>query len=264
MTKYEASGISSGYGKRPVIDNISVSVESGEVVGVLGPNGSGKTTLFKTLLRFLPLSGGSLRIDGEDAGAMSSSEFAKRVCYIPQNHSPVFPYTVEEMAMMGRACHVPRFSVPTSEDTDIVEHSLEALHISDLAKRQYTELSGGQQRLALIARALSQQAKILIMDEPSSDLDYANQQLVQDTIHELRGHGYGIILSTHAPEYPFSAATKVLLMKNGCAVSSGKPEDALTPETLTNAFGVQMDVVSVRDSGGHERRMCIPVGGRSL
>lgn len=259
--RYEAIGVSSGYEERPVIDDISVSVESGDVVGVLGPNGSGKTTLFKTLLRFLPLSGGKLVIDGEDASTMRTSEFARKICYIPQNHSSAFAYTVEEMAMMGRACHVPMFSVPTSEDADIVAHALDMLHISHLRSRQYTELSGGQQRLALIARALSQQAKILIMDEPSSDLDYANQQLVQNTIHELRDQGYGIMLSTHAPEYPFSTATKVVLLKNGRVVSAGTPDDALTPETLTDAFGVPMDIVSVTDSTGTERKMCIPVSG---
>ena len=261
--KYEARNISGGYGKHLVIQDISFSVESGEIVGVLGPNGCGKTTLFRALLRLLPLASGTLLVDGQDACSMNTAEFARNICYIPQGHTPAFGYTVEEIAMMGRACHIPLFSVPGSEDQDIVSEALETLHIAHLRNRPYTELSGGQKRLALIARALSQQAKILVMDEPSSDLDYANQQLVQDTIHTLREHDYGIVLSTHAPEYPFSAATKVLLMKNGHVISSGTPDDALTPATLTDAFGVPMDVVSLCDSSGAERKMCIPLATKT-
>lgn len=257
--KLAAHNISSGYERTPAIRDVTLTVGDGEVVGVLGPNGSGKTTLFRTLLRFLPLMSGSVTIDGADTRTMRAADFARKVSYIPQSNETVFPYTVTEMAMMGRACHVPMFGVPDAEDQKIVEQSLDMLGISGLRDRRFTELSGGQQRLVLIARAISQQARILIMDEPSSDLDYANQQLVQNTILDLKAQGYGIVLSTHAPEYPYSIATKVLLLNNGSVVSSGSPDEALTPETLTQAFGVPMDVISVTDSSGKERKMCVPL-----
>lgn len=255
----EAKNIYSGYGRTPVISDISLRVGGGEVLSVLGANGSGKTTLFKTLLRFLPLMEGSVTVDGKDTAKMKTADFARKVSYIPQNHGEVFPYTVEEMVMMGRACHVPAFGVPTKEDERIVSEALHTLHISHLAKRRFTDISGGQQRLAMIARALSQQAQILVMDEPSSDLDYANQQLVERTLMELKEQGYAIILSTHAPEYPYSVATQALLLKNGRVVSAGPPEEALTPAALTEAFGVPMDVVTMQDSTGRERKMCLPL-----
>lgn len=254
-----ANHISSGYGRLPAIEDISMKVGSGEVICVLGPNGSGKTTLFRTLLRFLPLMHGEIRVDGRDVHRMKTAEFARKVSYIPQNHSEVFPYTVEEMAMMGRACHIPAFGVPSSADKAAVEDALRALHILDLRTRRFTDISGGQQRLAMIARALSQQAKILIMDEPSSDLDYANQQLVESTIRELKEQGYGIVLSTHAPEYPYSIATEAVLLKKGRVISSGSPDTALTADQLTDAFGVPMDVISIQDASGRERKMCIPL-----
>lgn len=255
----EATDIWGGYGKDPVISGISFCLDHGEVACVLGPNGSGKTTLFRTLLRFLPLMQGCVRICGEDASSMSARAFARKISFIPQTHESAFGYTVEEIAMMGRACHVPAFSIPGKADAEAVEEALSSLRIVNLRDRRFSELSGGQQRLALIARALAQQAQILIMDEPSSDLDYANQMLVQNTITELRDRGYAIILSTHAPEYPYSVASKVLLLKEGKIVSSGTPDEALTPETLSQAFGIPMDVVCVRDAQGRERKMCIPL-----
>lgn len=161
--------------------------------------------------------------------------------------------------MMGRACHIPAFGTPTAADDAIVDDALRALHILDLRDRIFPDLSGGQQRLAMIARALAQQAQILVMDEPSSDLDYANQQLVEETIRELQSRGYGILLSTHAPEYPYSIATKALLLKDGTAVTCGPPDTALTAGHLTEAFGVPMDVISVTDAAGRERKMCLPL-----
>lgn len=257
--KLEARSIISGYGDRAILHNLSLSVKSGDVVGILGANGSGKTTLFRSLMRFLPLMSGRLLIDGEDASSMHPSEFARKVSYIPQEHVSTFGYTVEEMVMMGRASHIGAFSVPGPADESRVQEALTLLGIADLRMRRYTELSGGQRRLVLICRAIAQEAGILIMDEPSSDLDYANQQLVQKTILDLAGRGYGIVLSTHAPEYPYAVASNVLLLKDGRTVAAGAPEKALTPASLSDAFGVPMDVVSVRDSAGRIRKMCIPL-----
>ena len=254
-----ARGLSCGYGKRPVIRGIDLSLSEGEVLCVLGPNGSGKTTLLKALMRFLPLTDGRVEMDGTDAKELPLAAFARIMSYIPQTHTPAFSYTVEEMSMMGRAGHIPPLGTPGKRDKEAVEEALKKLHILHLKDQYYTEISGGERRLALIARALCQQARILVMDEPSSDLDYANQQLVQDTVRELKREGYGIILSTHAPEYPFSVATRVLLLKNGETVAYGPPEDALRAETLLQAFGVPMDVAEVTDSRGNKRKMCLPI-----
>ena len=257
--KLTAERLSCGYGKQAIIKNIGFSLSEGEVLGVVGPNGSGKTTLFRALMRFLPLLSGRVEMDGEDAAGLPLNVFAQKMSYIPQSHTPAFSYTVEEMAMMGRASHIPPFGSPGKKDREAVSEALRTLRILHLKDKYYTEISGGERRLALIARALCQQARILVMDEPSADLDYANQRLVQDTVQELKERGYGIILSTHAPEYPFSVATRVLLLKDGETVAYGEPKEALTAQTLRSAFVVAMDVVEVTDSNGNRRRMCLPL-----
>lgn len=258
----KAEGLSTGYGGKVCLRDVSFSLGEGEVLAVLGPNGSGKTTLFKAIMRFLPLLGGSLALDRRDATAMPLREFASQVSYIPQQHVPAFPYTVREMVLMGRSGHIGAFSSPRKADHAAVDDALRLLRMERLADRRYTEISGGERRLALIARAICQDARLLVMDEPSSDLDYANQQLVQDTVARLQERGYGIILSTHAPEYPYSVATTALLLQGGRVVAQGPPAESLTAATLTEAFGVPMDVVSVRDSGGSERRLCLPIQRR--
>lgn len=255
----QADHMSCGYGDRPILQNISLGISEGEVLAVLGPNGSGKTTLFKALMRFLPLLSGRVLLDGRDASSFSLREYARRISYIPQQHNAAFPYTVREMVLLGRSGHLGAFSAPGSSDHEAVEEALALLHLKDLASRPCTELSGGEMRLALIARALCQDARILIMDEPSSDLDYANQQLVERTISRLKSRRYGIILSTHAPEYPYSVATHALLLREGRVVAQGPPDLSLTPATLTEAFGVPMDVVSVLDSTGRQRKLCLPL-----
>lgn len=250
--------ISSGYNKHKIIEDISFSLKNGEVLCVLGANGSGKTTLFRALMRFLPLFCGTISIDGKQVSSLPLNEFAQKVSYIPQSHIPTFSYTVLELAMMGRASHIQPFSAPGTQDRELTLQILEKLGIAHLQKKYYTQISGGERRLALIARALCQQATFIVMDEPSSDLDYANQQLVLNTIHTLKREGYGIILSTHAMEYPFSVADYALLLKDGHCLSCGPPALALNAQTLTKAFGVPMEVVEVKDSSGKLRKLCLP------
>ncbi len=256
----EICGLSCGYTKKTdKIHDISFTLEKGSVLCVLGPNGSGKTTLFKALMRFLTPSAGKILWNGKNVCDLSLPAFSRVMSYIPQLHTPAFSYTVAQMAMMGRASHIPAFGAPGKNDEAIVESSLKKLDIFHLKDCVYTELSGGERRLALIARALCQQSQIIVMDEPSSDLDYANQQLVLQTVKALKEDGYSIILSTHAPEYPFSLADNALLLSGGNIVSCGPPQSALTSETLRQAFSVDMDVVEVTDSRGSKRRMCIPL-----
>lgn len=256
----EVQNLSGGYAKKTdTVRGISFTVAPGSVLCVLGPNGSGKTTLFKALLRFLPLSSGCVLWNGEDVSQMTHAAFSRIMGYIPQTHTPAFSYTVCEMAMMGRASHISTFGAPGRRDEDAVLAALKTLGIAHLKDRYFTELSGGERRLALIARALCQQSKIIVMDEPSSDLDYANQQLVLHTIETLKAEGYAVILSTHASEYPFSLADRALLLCGGRVVACGPPEEALTADTLTEAFCVPMDVIEVADKSGKIRKLCLPV-----
>lgn len=252
--------LSCGYTKRrQTVSGVDFTLEAGRVLAVLGPNGSGKTTLFKALLRFLPLSGGSVFWNGVDVAHMTHAEFSRVMGYVPQLHTPAFSYTVSEMAMMGRASHIAAFGTPGESDERAVQDALKTLGITHLRDRRYTEISGGERRLALIARTLCQRPEVIVMDEPSSDLDYANQQLVLHTIQKLKNEGYAILLSTHAPEYPFSLADEALLLRKGKTIAYGPPDEALSARTLSEAFAVPMDVVEVRDANGNRRKLCLPV-----
>lgn len=255
----EIDALSGGYGGGDVCRGISCRLDSGEIMSVLGPNGCGKTTFFRLLLGFLAPSGGDIRIGGVSALAMSKKELARQIAYIPQHHTPVFSYTVLEVVMMGRASHIPAFESPRPIDRAKAFAALGMLQIAELASRKYTSLSGGQRQMALIARALCQDARVLVMDEPGSSLDYANHQLLMDTIVNLAGQGYGIILSTHSPEHPFSIADKVLLIDQGKTAAFGPPETAITGAVLEKVYGIEMDVVSVTDRYGRKHTLCMPV-----
>lgn len=250
--------IYSGYANKEILKEISFTLQSGEILCVLGANGSGKTTLFKALLRLIPLFRGCVSIDGKDAAHMPNRTFSRLISYIPQQHTPVFSYTVEEMAMMGRASHIDLFSTPSSHDYDFALDILEKLHILHLKDAYYTQISGGERRLTLIARALCQEAKILVMDEPSADLDYANQQLITQTILTLKRQGYSVILSTHAPQLPYAVADKMLLLKKGKMIAYGAPETELTEEALSRAFDVNMNIFEFTDKNGAHQKVCLP------
>lgn len=243
--------------KKNIVHDISFNLDPGDVLCVLGPNGCGKTTLFKLLLSFLPKTAGRIIIDGEQADKKSCQELAKYMAYIPQAHEPAFNYRVIDMVLLGRSAHIAPFASPTGEDYALASQALSRLNIKHLAKREYTKLSGGERQLVLIARAICQQAQILVMDEPSANLDYANQHLVLQTILDLSKEGYGIILSTHSPDQPFRLANKVLLMKEGKTIGYGHPDDVLTSRTLNKVYDINIEVLQVKDSTKKSHSLCL-------
>ena len=251
--------VTAGYGGVPVVRDVSFLIPKGSIAVLIGPNGCGKTTLFRLLLGSLPLSGGEIRIDGRDTKALSPREMANLIAYIPQYHTPIFAYTALDIVMMGRASHFPAFEAPRAPDRRAALEALEKVHALELAGRSYTALSGGQRQLILIARAICQAAKVFVMDEPASNLDYANHQLLMEVISGLADCGYCVVLSTHSPEHPFAVGSKALLMKEGRAVGFGPPKQVITPESLGEVYGIEMDVVTVRDRFGREHTLCLPV-----
>ncbi len=255
----QLQNVSGGYGKGDIVKNVSCEADEGDILCLAGPNGCGKTTLFRLIMGSIPLSGGRILIDGQDHLKLSPRELANRIAYIPQYHSPVFSYTVLDVVLMGRASHFSAFDSPKAVDRDAAFEALYKVNALELANKKYTSLSGGQRQLALIARAICQSAKILVMDEPSASLDYANQQLLMDVIKDLASRGYCIIMSTHSPEHPASASTRVLMMKQGSVAAFGSPEEVITPENLQAVYGIEMDVVTVKDRYGHSRTICMPV-----
>lgn len=253
----EVWALSGGYGRKEIINNISFNLNTGEILCILGPNGCGKTTLFKLILGFLPKTKGEIIIEGQNIKEWNKQKLAHEVAYIPQAHTPAFDYRVIDMVLLGRSTHISPLSTPSKNDYNMAIKFLCLLNIKHLAEKQYTKISGGERQLVLIARALCQQAKILILDEPSANLDYANQQLVAGTITNLAQSNYTIILSTHSPEQPFQLAGKVLLMKNGRKIGFGAPKEILTSEKIKQVYGIDVEIVDIIDSANRRHSLCL-------
>ncbi|MBQ3105321.1 MAG: ABC transporter ATP-binding protein [Lachnospiraceae bacterium] len=255
----ELHQVCGGYGSGDVVKDVSCHADGGDVLCLVGPNGRGKTTLFRLILGSLSLSSGSIRIDGRDSKQLTPREMANLVAYIPQYHRPIFAYSVLDIVMMGRASHFSSFETPKAADREAAFAALEKVNALHLADWKYTALSGGQRQLILIARAICQSARVFVMDEPAANLDYANHQLLMEVVKELAGKGYCIVMSTHSPEHPFSVGSKALLMKEGRVAGFGSPRQIITPESLEEVYGMEMDVVTIGDRYGVKRTICLPV-----
>lgn len=235
VTLLQAQSLAIGYRHHPVGEGINLALAAGEVLCLLGPNGGGKTTLFRTLLGILPPLAGTVRVAGRALADWSRQDLATRLAYVPQSHAGLFAFTVEEVALMGRTARLPRFATPSARDREIVRTCLARLGIGHLAGRIYTEISGGERQLALIARALAQEAAILILDEPTASLDFGNQLRVLKEIDALKAQGLAILMSTHQPEHALRVADRIALLKAGRIVAQG-PRALATAEVLAELY----------------------------
>ena len=251
----EIRNLAFGYGERSVGENVSLSLASGEVLALLGPNGAGKTTLFKTVLGLLPVRAGDILLDGRPLSAWPRRERAKQIAYVPQAHAALFPFTVLEVVLMGRAPHLAPFSSPGTRDRRIAMEALVGLGMSHLALRAYTEISGGERQMALIARALTQEPAILVMDEPTANLDYGNQMRVLSHVRVLAEQGLSVVLSTHNPDHAFLVADRVALLHAAKLIALGLPKDVLTPTALKQLYDIDVVIGSI---DGSEARLCAP------
>ena len=256
--RLEAKDLDFGYRGHRVGSDVSLSLDAGEVLCLLGPNGSGKTTLFKTLLGLLPPQGGAVLADGIDVKARRRNEVARLVSYVPQAHAAFFPFTVQEVVLMGRTSHLGMFSSPARHDREIAQAAIQRMRLSSLADATYTRISGGERQLVLIARALAQEARVVVMDEPTANLDFGNQVRVLQHIRSLAQSGIGVLLSTHDPDQAFLCADKVAMLHQGRLARFGVPDEVITPESLKQIYDVDIAVKRVRMDGGGERRVCIP------
>ena len=243
-----------GFPGRTIGRDVGFSLESGEVMCVLGPNGGGKTTLFRTVLGLLAKHSGSIALEERAIEDLSRTEIAKLIGYVPQGHTGYFAYTVREFVLMGRTAHLGIFSSPSRKDFDVAERALASLGISHLAERPVTEVSGGERQLALVARALAQEPRLLVLDEPTASLDFGNQVRVLERIAALARTGIAILFSSHDPDHAFLCAQRALLLAEGRALEIGAPGDVIRPDSLQRLYGVSVQVLPVA-GGGHT---CLP------
>lgn len=232
-----------GYQHVPVIRDIHMAFERKEVICLLGANGCGKTTFLKTLLGLLAPLSGEIWIDQKPQRQWSRKQLAKFIGYVPQAHNTVFPFTAQEVVLMGRTAYLQWFATPGKNDIGIVQQCMETLGIEHLAKRNYMHLSGGEQQLVLIARALTQQPAMLVMDEPTASLDFGNQIRTLEHIDLLRGKGLSILMTTHQPEHAARIADRVVLFHQGTLLSCGLSRDVLAISNLAKIYGLSEETV---------------------
>lgn len=245
------------YGARPVLKGLSFSAGMGELIALLGPNGAGKSTLMRCMLGFLKNYTGTILLAGQDVRTMSRAALSSRIAYIPQSSSATFNYTVMDMVLMGVTGRIGILGTPGAEQERQVKETLEGLGIAHLARRGFEELSGGERQLALLARALVQDAHILVMDEPTANLDYGNQNRVMERVSELAAQGYTILYSTHDPNQALLYASRALALWDGRILTDGLPEQTLTEDVVQTLYGIGVYRRSLPDVNGGIS-VCVP------
>jgi iron complex transport system ATP-binding protein len=245
----EGRALAIGYRDRLVGRDLNVALAQGEALALLGPNGGGKTTLLKTLLGLLPPRGGDVRCDGRPLGAISVRERARLLAYVPQSHVATFAFPAVTVVLMGRTAHGNLFSRPTAKDRTIALAAMEQFGIAHLADRPYTMISGGERQLVLLARALAQEPRFVVLDEPTASLDFGNQGKVMREIKALAAGGHGVLFTTHDPNQALRLADRVYLLRDGAAIAEGSVHSVLTRDNLEALYAAPIRTLTDRDSG---------------
>ncbi len=245
-------------GKTDIFSGLSDTITSEEMFCILGPNGIGKSTLLKAILNLHKLKSGSISIDGRNVEDYRPAELAKIIAYIPQTYALTFPYKVLDMVLMGRMPYINSMARPTPEDYEKCGTAIQLLGLQSLADRPCTQLSGGQLQLVMLARAIAQEAEFIILDEPTSHLDYGKQMITLDIIRTMKDRGVGIIMTTHDPDHAFMVCDKAAVMSKGNFIAVGKPDDVVTEENLRTAYNVDIRIITYEDEDGKKQKTCVP------
>lgn len=233
-----------------MIRDLSWSLSAGKSWGVIGPNGSGKTTLLKVIDGILRPGRGDVLMDGMSIGGMSRRKLARLIAVVPQESEPVFSFTVEEIVLMGRAPYLTMFTFEGSRDRDIARNAMERTGVLPFARRSMRELSGGERQRVLIARALAQQPKVMLLDEPTAFLDIKYQKAVFDLITDLnREEGIAVVTVTHDLNLAALYCENLLLLSRGRVHSMGRPEEVITEERIASVYETEVKVDRDSETG---------------
>lgn len=231
-----------GYQKgKPIIKDISFEVGDGEFVGIVGPNGSGKTTLLRALVGLIKAENGTIVVSQHRLEHLDRRELARRIAFVPQLMEPVEGFTVEDLVLLGRTPYLERFTFESADDYEAAKWAIEELKIENLKDRPITELSGGEFQRVAVARALAQEPKILLLDEPTSHLDIRYQIKICKLLRKLRAHR-SIVATFHDLNLASRFCSRLVLLKNGELIAEGAPDEVVTPENIWKAYRVKVTV----------------------
>ena len=252
---YELNALSFAYpGGRRVLDRVSLTLKRGEVLSILGPNGAGKSTLLGCMTGALPVSEGAVRLDGRDVRQMGAAEIARLVGFVPQNHSPVFGYTVFEFVLMGRAPLIPTLARPREADRAAAREALAQMGLSHLADRPYTEISGGERQQAVIARAIVRRPQAVLFDEPTAHLDLGNQLRTLRMLKDLSRQGYAIAVTTHDPDHAILLGGRTAVLDRGGRLTVGDAGEIIREDLLCRVYQTDLKLRYVEEL---DRTVCL-------
>ena len=255
----EVRDLHAGYDKVEIVHGMSFTADAGEFMCLIGANGCGKTTTLKCMLGLLEPFSGQVLVNGKDTTRMSEKERARHFAYIPQAHTPPFPFSVADVVILGRTPYVNTLARVSDDDRLIAYRAMQLLGIEDLADRVYTALSGGQQQLVLIARALAQQPDVLVMDEPTASLDFGNQHMVLRQMKKLTESGTAVVMVTHDPDHALYCADKVVVMHQGSLLASGPPTQVMDDACLQTIYDTRARIVDVQVTPTLTTKVCVPL-----
>ena len=233
----------------PIFNDINFSVDSGDILAILGPNGAGKTTMLRCITGMLKWRSGQSILDGESIHTMPAKKLWSKMAYVPQAKSVTSAYTVLETVLLGRSSHMNVFASPKAEDIEMAKYALDLLGISHLADKKCSAISGGELQMVLIARALAAEPKILILDEPESNLDFKNQLVVLNAMTKLSQCGMTCIFNTHYPAHALQRANKALILARGGEYIFGSTASVVTEENIRKTFGVEAVIGEIETAG---------------
>lgn len=247
------------YDSRRVLDNISFELSDGEILCVLGSNGVGKTTLLKCMMGLQKWHHGETLIDGKNISQIPQKEFWKKIAYVPQAKNSAFSFSALDMVTMGRSAHLGTFSQPTKEDEKLALEAMETCGITWLKDKLCTQMSGGELQMVLIARALTVNPQMLVLDEPESNLDFKNQLIILNIIEKLaREKNISAIVNTHFPAHAMKIGTKALILNKNAPPIFGKTSEVINEENMKKTFSVQVHI-SEFDYLNHHYRSVEPL-----
>lgn len=258
---YDVRDVSLAYGQGPIIvDNASFTLAEGETMTILGPNGAGKSTLLNSLIGLHSLVSGEVLLCGATLGKQSARDIARTVAYVRQQQSLAFSFEVLDFVVMGRAPRLGTFARPKSDDYDSAMAALETMGVANLAHRPYSDISGGQRQQVVIARAIAQEPKVILLDEPTAHLDFGNQIRTLELARRLSASGYAVVMTTHDPNHAILMGGKTAILDRSGHLFVGSSTDMLTEDRLSELYRVELRVMDIREIA---RKACLNVNLKS-